>query len=204
MLGGVAFSLGLILVIVAGAELFTGNNFLVMAWAGRRITTWELLRNWLIIYCANFAGAFGLALLVFWSNHWQANGGAVGVNAVKIAYAKAALPFAEAFFKGILCNILVCLAVWIALAGRSVVDKIVAIVFPISAFVAAGFEHSVANMYFITLGMLLRSSFDAPHPARLEWDGLAANLIPVTLGNIFGGGVMVALVYYFVYRHRAR
>jgi formate/nitrite transporter len=202
ILGGVAFSLGLILVVVAGAELFTGNNFLVMAWASGRIGTWELVRNWLVIYGANFVGAFGLALLVFLSNHGQAAGGAVGANAVQIAYAKAALPFAEAFFKGILCNILVCLAVWIALAGRGVIDKIFAIVFPISAFVAAGFEHSVANMYFIPLGMLLRNSYDPKYADMLTWTGLAANLVPVTLGNIIGGGVMVALVYYFVYRHR--
>jgi formate/nitrite transporter len=203
MLGGIAFSLGLILVVVAGAELFTGNTFLVMAWASRRISSWELIRNWLIIYCANFVGALGLAVLVFLSNHWQASGGAVGENAVKIAYAKATLPFAEAFFKGILCNILVCLAVWIALAGRSVVDKIFAIVFPISAFVAAGFEHSVANMYFIPLGILLRDASHLDNAQLLTWAGLAANLVPVTLGNIFGGGVMVAFVYYFVYRHRA-
>jgi formate/nitrite transporter len=204
LLGGVAFSLGLILVVVAGAELFTGNNFLVMAWASRRITTWELLRNWLIIYCANFAGAAGLALLVFLSNHWQANDGAVGVNALKIALAKASLPFAEAFFKGVLCNILVCLAVWLAAAGRSVVDKIFAIIFPISAFVAAGFEHSVANMYFIPLGLLLRQEAHFQNAHLLAWNGLVSNLVPVTLGNLFGGGVMVALVYYFVYRHHAR
>lgn len=201
VLGGIAFSLGLILVIVAGAELFTGNNFLVMAWASRRISTSELLRNWLVIYLANFIGAFGLALLVFLSNHWQAGDGAVGINAVKIASNKTVLPFAEAFFKGILCNILVCLAVWLALAGRTVTDKIFAIVFPISAFVAAGFEHSVANMYFIPLGILLRDS--SPDLGILTWAGFVSNLVPVTLGNIFGGGVMVALVYYFVYRHHA-
>jgi formate/nitrite transporter len=190
--------------VVAGAELFTGNNFLVMAWASRRITTWELARNWLIIYAANFAGALGLVLLVFLSNHWQAAGGAVGANAVKIAYAKAALPFAEAFFRGILCNILVCLALWLALAGRSVVDKIFAIIFPISAFVAAGFEHSVANMYFIPLGILLQDSTQLANLEILTWTGLVANLVPVTLGNIAGGGVMVALVYYFVYRHHGQ
>ena len=204
MLGGVAFSLGLILVVVAGAELFTGNNFMVMAWASRRISSWELMRNWLIIYCANFAGALGLAVLVFLSNHWEAGGGAVGTNAVTIAYAKATLPFAEAFFKGILCNVLVCLAVWLAVAGRSVVDKIFAIVFPISAFVAAGFEHSVANMYFIPLGILLRDRSHMANAELLTWAGLVSNLVPVTLGNIFGGGVMVALVYYLVYRHHAQ
>jgi formate/nitrite transporter len=203
ILGGIAFSLGLILVVIAGAELFTGNNFLVMAWASGRISTGELLRNWLVIYAANFVGALGLVLLVFLSHHWQAAGGAIGANAVKIAYAKATLPFAEAFFKGILCNILVCLAVWLALAGRSVIDKIFAIVFPISAFVAAGFEHSVANMYFMPLGILLRDSSQVANADLLTWAGFISSLVPVTLGNIFGGGVMVALVYYFVYRHRA-
>ena len=156
LLGGLTFSLGLILVVVAGAELFTGNNLLVMAWASRRITTKELITNWIIVYLANLAGALGLVFLVVLSHHWQMNSNAVAINAVRIAAAKAALPFWEAFFKGIVCNILVCLAVWLALAGRSVTDKIFAIIFPISAFVAAGFEHSIANMYFIPLGIMLK------------------------------------------------
>jgi len=203
VLGGVAFSLGLILVVVAGAELFTGNNLLVMAWAGGRITTRELLRNWFIVYVANFAGALGLAFLVLLSDHWQMNNNIVGINVVKIAAAKASLHFWEAFFKGILCNILVCLAVWLALAGRSVTDKIFAILFPISAFIAAGFEHSVANMYFIPLGILLRDHFPIAGLDPLTWMGLVANLVPVTLGNIVGGGIMVALVYFIVYRYRS-
>jgi formate/nitrite transporter len=200
ILGGVVFSLGLILVVVAGAELFTGNNLLVLAWANRRITTKELLGNWLVIYFANFAGAVGLVALVYLSNHWQLNGAAVGVQAVKIAAAKAALPFGEAFFKGMLCNILVCLAVWLALAGRSIIDKICAIIFPISAFVAAGFEHSVANMYLIPLGILLKERVAVAGSEQLGWNGLWTNLLPVTLGNIVGGSVMVALVYYFIYQ----
>jgi len=200
LLGGVTFSLGLILVVIAGAELFTGNNFLVLAWASHRITTTELLRNWSVIYCANLAGALGLVVLVLLSNHWQMNNSAVGIHAVKIAAAKASLPFWDAFFKGILCNILVCLAVWLALAGRSVVDKIFAVIFPISAFVAAGFEHSVANMYFIPLGVLLKDRLAVTGADNLSWLALWSNLVPVTLGNIVGGGVMVALVYYLVYR----
>jgi formate/nitrite transporter len=200
LLGGLVFSLGLILVVVAGAELFTGNNLLAMAWASQRITTRELLRNWLVIYCANFAGALGLVALVYLSNHWQLNGTAVGIQAVKIAAAKAALPFGEAFFKGMLCNILVCLAVWLALAGRSIVDKICAIIFPISAFVAAGFEHSVANMYLLPLGILLKDKVAVAGSEQLNWNGLWTNLLPVTLGNIAGGSVMVALVYYFIYQ----
>lgn len=199
LLGGLVFSLGLILVVVAGAELFTGNNLLVMAWASQRITTQELLRNWLVIYLANFAGALGLVALVYLSNHWQMNGAAVGIQAVKIAAAKATLPFGEAFFKGVLCNILVCLAVWLVLAGRSIVDRICAIIFPISAFVAAGFEHSVANMYFIPLGILLKERVAAGAVEQLNWNGLWINLLPVTLGNIAGGAVLVALVYYFIY-----
>jgi formate transporter len=203
LLGGLTFSLGLILVVIAGAELFTGNNLLMMAWAGKRITTAELLKNWLIVYLANFAGAAGLSLLVYFSGHWQMNHSEVGAQAVKIAAAKAALPFWEAFFKGILCNILVCLAIWIALAGRSVVDKIFAIIFPISAFVAAGFEHSVANMYFIPLGILVQRHLSLADLPTLRWLDLLNNLIPVTLGNVAGGGVMVALVYSLVYRHQA-
>jgi formate transporter len=202
VLGGVTFSLGLILVIVAGAELFTGNNLLVMAWADRRISTGELLRNWTIVYFANAFGAIGLAVIVYLAEHGTLNGGAVGATYVRIAAAKTALPFWEAFFKGVLCNLPVCLAVWLALAGRSVADKILAIVFPISAFVAAGFEHSVANMYVIPLGIFLRDELAAAGLASgvsLDWAGFVRNLIPVTLGNIVGGSLMVAIVYHLIY-----
>lgn len=203
VLGGVVFSLGLILVVVAGAELFTGNNLLVMAWADRKITTAEMLRNWVLVYVSNAVGAIGLAVVVYLSNHAGMNQGAVGLEYVKIAAGKTALPFWEAFFKGVLCNLLVCLAVWLALAGRSVTDKVLAIVFPISAFVAAGFEHCVANMYLIPLGIFLKDSVAATtniNTASLDWSGFIGNLIPVTLGNIIGGSVMVALVYYTIYR----
>jgi formate/nitrite transporter len=206
VLGGLVFSLGLILVSVAGAELFTGNNLMVMAWADHKITTAELLRNWIIVYAANAVGAVGLAVVVYLAHHGAMNGGAVGAAYVKIAVAKSNLPFGEAFFKGVLCNLLVCLAVWLAMAGHTVIDKIVAIVLPISAFVAAGFEHSIANMYFIPLGMLFADTVTLPatvNVASLGWSGLAANLIPVTLGNIVGGSVMVAAVYYLVYRRQA-
>ncbi len=150
--GGLVFSLGLLLVVVAGAELFTGNNLLAMAWADRKISSAEVLRNWVLVCAANFVGAAGLALLVFCSGHTTMNDGAVGRAVVRIALAKQALPMWEAFFRGILCNVLVCMAVWMAMAGRSVVDKAVAVIFPISAFVAAGFEHSIANMYLMPLG----------------------------------------------------
>jgi formate transporter len=204
VLGGVVFSLGLILVVVAGAELFTGNNLLVMAWADNRITTVELLRNWALVYFANAVGAIGLAIVVYLSHHAGMNNGAVGLAYLKIAAAKTALPFGEAFFRGVLCNLLVCLAVWLALAGRSVTDKVLAIVFPISAFVAAGFEHSVANMYFIPLGIFLAGDA-APagvNLATVNWRGFIDNLIPVTLGNVVGGSVLVALVYYIIYRRQ--
>jgi formate transporter len=202
VLGGVVFSLGLVLVVVAGAELFTGNNLMVMAWASRRISTGELARNWAIVYAGNMVGAAGLALVVFLANHAASNGGLIGAQYVKIAAAKAALPFWEAFMNGVLCNLLVCLAVWISLAGRTVTDRILAIVFPISAFVAAGFEHCVANMYLIPLGILLKGSAGStlPQAAALDWSGLLHNLVPVTLGNIVGGAGLVAAVYFLIYR----
>jgi formate/nitrite transporter len=200
-LGGLAFSLGLILVVVAGAELFTGNNLLAMAWADGKISTRDLLRNWAIVCGGNFIGATGLAVLVFLSRHAEMNDGAIAQEYVRIAAAKVALPFSAAFFKGVLCNALVCMAVWMALAGRSVVDKVAAIVFPISAFVAAGFEHSVANMYFIPLAMLLDTFGDAaPGAHAVTWLGFLGNLVPVILGNIIGGSVLVGLVYYVIYR----
>lgn len=203
VLGGVVFSLGLILVVVAGAELFTGNNLLVMATVTGRIPASKFLQNMVVIYCANFVGAVGLALLVAWSGHGQMGNSAVAKTAVSLAAAKCALPFGAAFFKGVLCNLLVCLAVWLAMAGRTVTDKVLAIVFPVSAFVACGFEHSVANMYFIPLGIFLREQAAASGATNLDalnWLGLARNLLPVTLGNLVGGAGLVGLVYWVIYR----
>ncbi|MBI4745009.1 MAG: formate/nitrite transporter family protein [Deltaproteobacteria bacterium] len=196
VVGGLVFSLGLILVVVAGAELFTGNNLLVMAWTSRKITTTELLKNWLVIFIANAIGAIGLALLVALSHHSSMNDGAVGIQMVKIAAIKTSTPFWEAFFKGILCNVLVCLAVWMVLAGHTVTDKILAIIFPVSAFVAAGFEHCVANMYFIPLGLLAQYQVVVPtsvNISNLTWVGFMYSLIPVTLGNVIGGSGFIAL-----------
>lgn len=200
VLGGVVFSLGLLLVVVAGAELFTGNNLLAMARAEGRITTREVLRNWSVVCLGNLVGAAGLALLVFLSGHAQMNGGRIAETTMAIATAKVELPFWTAFFRGMLCNVLVCMAVWMAIAGRSVVDKAVAIVFPISAFVAAGFEHSIANMYFIPLAMLLQSfgSVAETWPA-ITFGGFIGNLVPVILGNLVGGSVLVGLVYWVIY-----
>jgi formate/nitrite transporter len=192
LLGGFSFALGLILVVVAGAELFTGNNLIVIAWAERRITTAQLLRNWGIVYAGNLAGAVGSALLVHWSGAHELGGHAVGETARGIAHAKLALDPAQAFFRGLLCNALVCLAVWLAYAARDVAGKILAILFTIAAFVALGFEHSVANMYFIPVGMLLGAE-------GATAAALLANLVPVTAGNIIGGSVFVALTYWLVY-----
>ena len=193
VLGGVVFSLGLILVLVGGAELFTGNVLMVMGWADGRVTTRALLRNWGLVYVGNFAGAAAMAMLAQGAGVFALDSGNVGETARSIADAKAALPFASAFWKGVLCNILVCLAVWLCFAAHAVVDKIFAIVWPITAFVALGFEHSIANMYFIPAGALA---------GGLESGvilGLAANLVPVTLGNVVGGGILVAAAYYVVY-----
>ena len=201
VLGGVVFSLGLLLVVVAGAELFTGNNLLMMAWADGRISSYALLRNWLVVCAANFAGAAGMALLVWLSGHPTMNDGRVATLVVTLAGAKCAAPLAALFWKGVLCNILVCLAVWMAMAGRSVTDKFVAVVFPISAFVAAGFEHSIANMYLIPLAMLLQDSVPpALVSPALGVAGLVRNLTVVIAGNILGGSVLVALVYHLIYR----
>ena len=203
VLGGMVFSLGLILVVVAGAELFTGNNLLVMATVTGRIPASKFLQNLVVVYIANFVGAAGLAGLVALSGHWQMGNSSVGKTALSIAVAKCALPFGEAFFKGVLCNILVCLAVWLAMAGRTVTDKVLAIVFPIAAFVACGFEHSIANMYFIPLGIFLREQTVAAGATNLDslnWFALARNLLPVTLGNLVGGAGMVGIVYWVIYR----
>ncbi len=157
LLGGLAFSLGLFLVVVGGAELFTGNNLMVMAWAGKRIGTAQLLRAWAIVYAGNLAGAAATAVLVALSGQWRFADYAVGANAVRIADAKVNLDLAEAFFLGVLCNGLVCLAIWLTYSARSNTDKAVAVLFPITAFVASGYEHSIANMYFIPLGLLLKA-----------------------------------------------
>lgn len=203
VLGGVAFSLGLILVSVAGAELFTGNNLLAMAWADGRVSTAAVLRNWALVCTANFIGAAGLAVLVHLSGHTAMNDGAVADAYERIAAAKCTIPFAQAFFSGVLCNVLVCLAVWMSFAGRTVTDKVLAIVFPIAAFVAAGFEHSVANMYFIPMGLLLAHDDPAlKSEAGVHLMGLLHNLAPVILGNLVGGSGFVALVYHLIYKRK--
>lgn len=200
-LGGMAFSLGLVLVVVAGAELFTGNNLLAIAWADRRISSAEVLRNWALAGTGNLLGALGLAALVVAAGHTGLNQGRLAEHYIRVAQAKCELPFATAFFRGVLCNVLVCLAVWMATAGRSVIDKVVAIVLPVAAFVAAGFEHSIANFYLIPLAMMLQASGEyAALGDAIGWRGLVSNLVPVILGNLVGGSVLVGLVYHVIYQ----
>jgi formate transporter len=206
LLVGVTFCLGLILVVVAGAELFTGNNLIVMAWASRKISTRALLRNWLIVYLGNFLGSLGTAALIFLGRQYTAGAGAVGEAALNTALGKVSLGFGQALALGIMCNALVCLAIWLTYSARSVADKILAILFPISAFVAAGFEHSVANMYFIPYALLIKTfdpAFALAHKidlASLTWGAFfLKNLLPVTLGNILGGSLLVAAMYWIIY-----
>jgi len=203
VVGGLVFSLGLALVLVAGAELFTGNNLIVMAWASGKISTKQVLRNWTIVYCGNLVGSIGLVILVLFSHHLDMNGGRIGLTILNTAVAKISPDMVTLFFKGILCNILVCLGVWLAYAGRSVTDKIVGLMLPVSAFVAAGFEHCVANMYFLPMAWLLTETGQVPagfDASVITISGIIHNLVPVTLGNIVGGSGFVGLAYWVIYR----
>lgn len=210
VLGGVVFSLGLILVVVGGAELFTGNNLIVMAWASGRVTSAQVLRNWAVVYAGNFLGAAGLALLVFLAQQHEFGNGAVGRTVLTIAEAKLKLGFGQAVALGVLCNVLVCLAVWLSFSARSTTDRILAVVPPVAAFVAAGFEHSIANMYLVPLALLIKAGaaprfWDAigqtsdDYPTLTISGFLIDNLLPVTLGNIIGGAVLVGSVYWCIY-----
>lgn len=214
LLAGLAFSLGLILVIVGGAELFTGNNLIVMAWANRKVSTRLLLKNWVIVYLGNFVGSIATAVLMFLTAQYKFGNGAIGLTALSTANSKTGLDFVQAMALGIMCNALVCLAVWLTFSARTTTDRILAIIPPITAFVAAGFEHSIANMYFIPIGLFIKAgapeSFwttihkTAADYANLTWDKfLINNLLPVTIGNIIGGAVMVGAAYWFIYlRHQ--
>ena len=215
LLGGSVFCLGLILVIVAGGELFTGNALIVMAWSNGRITTLQVLRNWVIVYLGNLFGSVATAVLIFMAGHHTFGGGQVGLNALVIANAKCNLGFVQAVALGIGCNALVCLAVWLCFSARTTTDKILAILFPITAFVATGMEHCVANMYFIPMALLIKlfapaSFWAATGKTAADFSSLTtgnffwANLLPVTIGNIIGGAVMVGVVYWFVYLKKSR
>jgi len=202
---GAVFSLGLMLVIIAGAELFTGNNLMISSAIAREITFGRMLERWGLVYVANFIGSILIALLFVFSGLWRLSDGALGAAAVKIAYGKVNLPFIQALLRGVGCNWLVCLAVWMALAARQTVGKIFAIFFPIMGFVALGFEHSVANMYFIPTGIFLRLLGVVGAPAGVPLESLSwltflwKNLLPVTIGNIIGGAVFVGMSYWSAY-----
>ncbi|MCL4275388.1 MAG: formate/nitrite transporter [Anaerolineales bacterium] len=209
LLTGLVFCLGLILVVVGGAELFTGNNLIVMAWASGKVTGRALLRNWVIVYLGNFLGSIGTVVLMFFSKQYTFGSDSVGLAALRIGVAKVELDFVQAIALGILCNALVCLAVWLTYSARTTLDKIASIVFPITAFVAAGFEHSIANMYFIPYALFIKN-FDPAFMEKvggkvanldmLTWDAFFVNnLIPVTIGNIIGGAVLVAAIYWVVF-----
>jgi formate transporter len=210
LLTGLAFSLGLILVVVGGAELFTGNNLIAMAWASRRVSTTRVLGNWGLVFVGNFVGAFATATLMYVTRQYTFGDGEVGRTALVTATGKVELGFVQAVALGAFCNALVCLAVWLSYSARSVTDKVLAVIPPIAAFVAAGFEHSVANMYFIPIGLLVKRDGDwvastdgLPDLSELTWSAFVLdNLIPVTIGNIVGGAVMVGAVYWFVYLRR--
>jgi len=215
LLSGLSFCLGLILVVVAGAELFTGNNLIAMAWADGDVSTDLLLRNWSLVYAGNFLGSIATAVFMFWTKQYTFGGGAIGLNILNIAHTKSSLDFMQALTLGVMCNALVCLAVWLCFSARTTTDKILSIIFPITAFVAAGFEHSVANMYFVPIGLFVKAgappSFweaigkTAADFPNLTWGNfLLFNLLPVTIGNIIGGSVMVGLVYWFIYVRKKR
>jgi formate transporter len=210
LVGGLVFCLGLIAVVVAGAELFTGNNLLIMAFASRKISVLQLLRNWAVVYLGNFVGSLVLALLMVATKQYTFASGALGLNALEIARAKCSLGFGQAVALGIMCNALVCLAVWLCASARSTTDKILSIIFPITAFVACGFEHSVANMYFIPVALFVKATAAGPFweaigktaadYGALTWGAfLVRNLLPVTIGNVIGGAGFVGLVYWFIY-----
>jgi len=212
LLGGLTFCLGLILVVVAGAELFTGNTLIVMSWMSGRVTLARLMRNWGLVYFANLAGALSLVVVMFYTNQWSLSGYGIGANALAIANAKVNLSFGSALARGIMCNALVCLAIWLCFSARTVTDKIISIIFPITAFVAAGFEHSIANMYFIPMGIFLShqpavltaAGVTAESVSNLTWMGFVGNLIPVTIGNIIGGSILVGAIYWMAYLSRER
>ncbi len=213
LLGGLVFSMGLILVVITGAELFTGNTLLLIAYMTKKITFKDLMRNWLLVYIGNFIGAFGIVLLVYYSNQWVLKEYSFAVEAVKIGVSKVSNDFFTAMVRGILANTLVVLAVWLSYSGRTLTDKLLAVIFPITAFVASGFEHSIANMYFIPMALMLKTvpavqqalSSSAPHLDIVLLsvpNAIIKNFIPVTIGNIIGGGVFVGLAYWFIYLYK--
>lgn len=209
-LSGLVFTVGLALVLVGGSQLFTGNTMtLAVAWAQRRVTALRVLRAWAIVYAANLVGSLVIAGLVFLGGQYTMGEGVVGEAALSSAEGKVQLSFVEAVALGILANFLVCLAVWLSYSARTTADKILALLLPIWAFVAAGLEHSVANMYLIPIGLIIKDgapdSFwasigsDPSAYPDLTWGGFLGNLLPVTIGNIIGGSILVGVAYWYVY-----
>ncbi len=205
LLKGLIFSVGLILVLVAGAELFTGNNLILMAVLAKKVTVAKMLRNWGVVYLGNLVGSLIIALVMLMSKQYLLAGGALGKTVLTIANAKAGLGFWSAIGLGIMCNLLVCLAVWMSFSARTTAGKILAIIPPITAFVAAGFEHSVANMYFIPIGLLIKWANPEFVTKAGEFGNLTLsnflvhNLLPVTIGNLIGGALFVGAMYWFIY-----
>jgi len=207
LIGGICFSLGLILVIVAGAELFTGNNLIIVGFASRKVTYKQVLKNWGISYFGNLLGSIVVVFLFYFTNIWKIKDFALGVKIIQIATDKVNLTFAEGLTRGILCNLLVCLAVWLCFSARTVVSKVAAIIFPITAFVALGFEHSIANMYFIPMGLVLKNNLKVLESlskidpiinlSHLDIIGFLGSLLSVTVGNIIGG-VLVGIAYWAI------
>ncbi|QXE18778.1 formate/nitrite transporter family protein [Clostridium sp. 001] len=207
--GGAVFPVGLILVVICGAELFTGNCLMVVPLAGKEITFKPMIKNWVVVYIFNFVGSVLIAFLVFESGVFGMSSGKLGGTVIKVASTKASLSFGAAFCSGIMCNFLVCLAVWGAFAAKDIISKIAIIWFPIMTFVTCGFEHSVANMYFLTAGLFAKSNASFVAASGISQDkmisafGIVHNLIPVTLGNIVGGSVFVGLAYFVVYKYKS-
>ncbi len=210
LLSGAVFSVGLMLVVIAGAELFTGNNLMVSSVMSKEISFWKMMKRWGLVFIANLMGSLLITILFYYSGLWKTGDGALGAAAVKVAYNKINLAFSEALWRGIGCNWLVCLAVWMALAARQTIGKIFAIFFPVMAFVALGFEHCVANMYFIPTGILFAQKLQLPpitgiDLSMINWiNFLWKNLLPVTLGNIIGGSVFVGMSYWGAYLRPAK
>ncbi len=201
MVGGICFCLGLVLVLCCGAELFTGNSLIICAKASGKVSWGGMLKNWAIVWLGNLVGALAAVALVYLAQVWSMNGGGVGEAMVSVAAGKVSPDWATLFFKGVMCNIFVCLAVWIGFSARTVVDKVIGIILPISAFVAAGFEHCVANMFFLPMGCLL-NSMGVGAAGAVPFEGILYNLSAATLGNIVGG-LLVGLAYWFVFAKRA-
>lgn len=217
MLSGVLFGAGLIMVLIAGAELFTGNSLMVVGVLEKKITVSSMLRNWVVVYIGNFIGGVGLSYLISQTTQLGMDKGALGAYAIQTAFTKCTISFKSAFIMGIFCNVLVCIAVWISWAGKDIVSKVMGLYLPIWLFVTSGYEHCVANMYFVPVGIFAKNNTElataamekygitAEQLTHLQWsEFFTKNLVPVTLGNIVGGAVFVGFVYWLVYLKKTK